>query len=88
MEDKEILTLLEDIEWEGFDDSDASCPEEVIRHVCPSCYGNKPYEGMNFNNEGRGHKKGCSLVKAITELKERIETSPDKQIIFIIALKG
>jgi len=71
MEDIEILALLEYIEWEGCDDSDACCPEEVIRPVCPSCQCEKPHEGTYFNNEGRGHHKNCQLVKAIAELRER-----------------
>ena len=73
MKDKEILALLENIEWEGCDDSDADCPEEVIRPVCPSCFGVKPHEGLYFDNTGLGHKKYCKLVEAMAELKKRIE---------------
>ena len=72
MNDKEILALLKDVEWEGCDDSNASCPEEVIRPVCPSCQGEKPHEGTYFDNTGKGHKNWCQLDKAIKELEAQL----------------
>ena len=78
MNDKDMLLLLEYIEWEGCDDSNASYPEEVIRPVCPYCQGEQPHEGIYFDNTGKGHKNYCQLVKAMIELKKSIKF-PDKE---------